>query len=325
MRTHCPAQAKIWAMRAEDLHRQPGSFDVITCLWNVLGHVLSTAARVGVLRQFERLVSPEGRIFIDLNHRYNARHYGALATAARLLRDRVWPGDRNGDVRVTWNIEGCRISTTGHVFTHREVAALSRAAGLHIEKRFVIDYASGEVASAHVRRQSSVCIPPAVRSGGLRRAFSNGIDRGAQGHADLGDVVVRQPIEEGQRQCPLSYLLGDGQILATIGVGCVKGLPMHRSKIAPATDAPRSHIGEDSIAVFLHEARREPDHENEPADASFGGLEKRESEFRRRPQVFAVTGRPVFTPRGMASIRFICERPRAQLISERRWLYPSRE
>ena len=145
MRTHCPAQAKIWAMRAEDLHRQPGSFDVITCLWNVLGHVLSTAARVGVLRQFERLVSPEGRIFIDLNHRYNARHYGALATAARLLRDRVWPGDRNGDVRVTWNIEGCRISTTGHVFTHREFAALSRAAGLHIEKRFVIDYASGEL------------------------------------------------------------------------------------------------------------------------------------------------------------------------------------
>ena len=80
--------------------------------------------RVEVLRQFARLVSPEGRIFIDLNHRYNARHYGALATVARFLRDRVSPGDSNGDVRVTWNIEGHRISTTGHVFTDREFSGL---------------------------------------------------------------------------------------------------------------------------------------------------------------------------------------------------------
>lgn len=144
MRSHCPARANIWAIRAEDLHRRQGSFDVITCLWNVLGHILPTAARAEVLRQLARLVSAEGRIFIDLNHRYNARHYGALATAARFLRDRVSPGDANGDVRVTWNIEGHRVSTTGHVFTHREFTALSEAAGLRIEERFVVDYASGE-------------------------------------------------------------------------------------------------------------------------------------------------------------------------------------
>jgi SAM-dependent methyltransferase len=145
MRTTCPAQANIWAMRAEDLHCRLGSFDVVTCLWNVLGHILPSAARVEVLRQFARLVSPEGRIFIDLNHRYNARHYGALATMLRFLRDRLLPGDTNGDVRVTWNIDGHRVSTTGHVFTHREFSALSRAAGLRIEKRFVIDYASGQL------------------------------------------------------------------------------------------------------------------------------------------------------------------------------------
>jgi 2-polyprenyl-3-methyl-5-hydroxy-6-metoxy-1,4-benzoquinol methylase len=145
MRSHCPAQATLWAMRAEDLNRQHGSFDVITCLWNVLGYILPTAARVEVLRQFARLVSPERRIFIDLNHRYNARHFGALTTAARFLRDRVSPDYRNGDVRVTWDIQGQRVSTTGHVFTHAEFTALSRAAGLRIEKRFVVDYASGQL------------------------------------------------------------------------------------------------------------------------------------------------------------------------------------
>jgi 2-polyprenyl-3-methyl-5-hydroxy-6-metoxy-1,4-benzoquinol methylase len=145
MRCYCPAQTTIWAMRAEDLHSRQGGFDVITCLWNVLGHIRPSTARVEVLRQFARLVTPQGRIFIDLNHRYNARHYGAMATAMRFLRDRVSPAGCHGDVRVTWDIEGQCCATTGHVFTHAEFAAEALPAGLSIEKRFVIDYASGQL------------------------------------------------------------------------------------------------------------------------------------------------------------------------------------
>jgi 2-polyprenyl-3-methyl-5-hydroxy-6-metoxy-1,4-benzoquinol methylase len=145
MRSYCPAHATVWAMRAEDLHRQRGSFDVITCLWNVLGHILPAAARVEVLRQFTRLVSPQGKIFVDLNHRYNARHYGASATAIRFLRDRASPAGIHGDVQVVWEIDGQPCATAGHVFTHPEFIALSRAAGLCIEKRFVIDYAAGQL------------------------------------------------------------------------------------------------------------------------------------------------------------------------------------
>jgi 2-polyprenyl-3-methyl-5-hydroxy-6-metoxy-1,4-benzoquinol methylase len=145
MRSYCPAQATIWAMRAEDLHSRQGAFDVITCLWNVLGHILPSAARVEVLRQFARLATPQGKIFIDLNHRYNARHYGAMVTATRFLRDRVPPAGNHGDVKVVWDIEGQRCATTGHVFTHAEFAALALAAGLRIEKRFVVDYASGQL------------------------------------------------------------------------------------------------------------------------------------------------------------------------------------
>jgi hypothetical protein len=97
------------------------------------------------MRQFARLLAPEGRIFIDVNHRYNARHYGALATAARFLRDRVSPGDANGDVKVVWDLDGQPCATAGHVFTHREFAGLAGAAGLRIERRFVIDYATGQL------------------------------------------------------------------------------------------------------------------------------------------------------------------------------------
>ena len=146
MRSRCPAAADIWALRAEDLRGRQGSFDVITCLWNVLGHVFPAAARLEALRQFSRLRSPAGRIFIDVNHRYNARHYGALATAMRFLRDRVSPGDSNGDVRVAWKIDGQACATAGHVFTNREFMELAQAAGLRIEKRLIIDYATGRLA-----------------------------------------------------------------------------------------------------------------------------------------------------------------------------------
>lgn len=145
MRSYHPATATVWAMRAQDLHSQQGPFDVITCLWNVLGHILPSAARVEVLRQIARMVSPQGMIFIDVNHRYNARHYGAFATAMRFLRDRVSPVGSHGDVRVVWDVEGRPCATTGHVFTHPEFSALAHAAGLRIEKRFVIDYASGQL------------------------------------------------------------------------------------------------------------------------------------------------------------------------------------
>jgi len=145
MRSHYPAEATVWPMRAEDLHSRQGRFDVITCLWNVLGHVFPATARGEVLRQFARLAAPAGRVFIDVSHRYNARHYGAAATALRFLRDRVAPGERNGDVTATWNADGGPCATSGHVFTQAEFARLARHAGLTIEKRFVIDYASGQV------------------------------------------------------------------------------------------------------------------------------------------------------------------------------------
>lgn len=138
------SDAQLRTMRAEELHLAGAEFDVITCLWNVLGHVFPSASRLEVLRQFARLVSPQGRIFVDVHHRYNVRHYGAIPTALRFLRDRLRWKETNGDVVVAWDVEEVRCATRGHVFTHREFRSLARAAGLNIENRFVVDYMTGE-------------------------------------------------------------------------------------------------------------------------------------------------------------------------------------
>jgi len=135
----CP-DAKVWTMRAEELRSVQSEFDVIVCLWNVLGHIFPVETRIEVLRQFGRLVSPGGAVFVDVNHRYNARHYGLLKTVLRFLRDQASGDHKNGDVIVRW--DGC--STPGHVFTDKEFRSSCKAAGLRVERRFVVDYATGQ-------------------------------------------------------------------------------------------------------------------------------------------------------------------------------------
>lgn len=131
------------SLRAEDLHCLDRRFDVILCLWNVLGHIFPAAARVEVLRQFARVLSPQGKAFVDVNHRYNARQYGVLPTIARYVGDRFrWRSER-GDVAVRWDLGGIACSTKGHVFTHREFQSLCASGGLKIDKRIAVDYATG--------------------------------------------------------------------------------------------------------------------------------------------------------------------------------------
>jgi 2-polyprenyl-3-methyl-5-hydroxy-6-metoxy-1,4-benzoquinol methylase len=137
MRRSWPADVTTWAMRAEDLASQSGQFDVITCLWNVFGHIFPAAARAEVLRQCSRLLAPGGRIFVDVSHRYNVAHYGVAQTLWR------WFRGSSGDVTVNWSAQG--ITTMGHVFSAAEFAALCRSAGLSIERRYVLDYATGEL------------------------------------------------------------------------------------------------------------------------------------------------------------------------------------
>jgi SAM-dependent methyltransferase len=161
-------RAEVWPVRAEDIDRgcmekvgqelwscDPGTdenvhdhaisqqFDVITCLWNVLGHVPTPETRLRALRAIARLVAPHGRFLLDVNHRYNLSCYGTLPTSVRWIRDLLLPGQNNGDVVAKWQAGNTVVTTYGHVFTHREVKRLAYAAGLEMEERVVLDYDNG--------------------------------------------------------------------------------------------------------------------------------------------------------------------------------------
>jgi 2-polyprenyl-3-methyl-5-hydroxy-6-metoxy-1,4-benzoquinol methylase len=143
-----PAEIETWTIRAEELvlHTLPTqcrSFDVITCLWNVLGHIRPQRARTQVLSCLRAMLSPEGILFVDITHRYNASCYGVWRTACRFVRDQVRPSECNGDVTAKWEMEELHCSTYGHVFTGREMRGLAIAAELDTQERVVVDYATG--------------------------------------------------------------------------------------------------------------------------------------------------------------------------------------
>jgi 2-polyprenyl-3-methyl-5-hydroxy-6-metoxy-1,4-benzoquinol methylase len=148
MRGNWPPNIPTWPIRAEELWSKQDEFDVITCLWNVLGHIHPAQTRVEVLRQCARLLSPQGVILIDVNHRYNARHYGWLPTLLRMARDRFLPGEQNGDVTARWSVDGATCSTKGHVFTDAEFRGMANGAGLAVRKVVAVDYRTGEIRSS---------------------------------------------------------------------------------------------------------------------------------------------------------------------------------
>jgi len=143
MRGLAATGAETWEMRAEELGGVHDQFDVVTCLWNVLGHVDSGARRAEVVGHFSRLLRPGCMLFMDVNHRYNASEYGMPFTLLRLLKDTLQPDERNGDVTASWCIDGVTWATNGHVFTDKEIRSLVQGAGLKIRQRFVIDYSTG--------------------------------------------------------------------------------------------------------------------------------------------------------------------------------------
>ena len=145
--------AEVWTCNAERLPQSAHRFDVIVCLWNVLGHVAGSRARIRALRGMRRLLAAGGVIFLDVNNRHNAPAYGWLRVAGRMGLDAIRPDLRRGDAAVEWNIEGQRIAASGHLFTAAEVERLFRAARLRVDIRTAIDYATGAASQKIFRGQ----------------------------------------------------------------------------------------------------------------------------------------------------------------------------
>jgi SAM-dependent methyltransferase len=138
------APAEVWELPAEALPVAAGCFDVIFCLWNVLGHLENGAARAVALDRMKALLAERGVIFLDVNNRHNAAAYGWVRVAGRAVIDFLRPDERRGDASYEWRIGERAFPAMGHLFTPREIGGLIAGSGLTVRKRLAVDYETGE-------------------------------------------------------------------------------------------------------------------------------------------------------------------------------------
>lgn len=113
-------------------------FDLILCLWNVLGHIDTFAERVQVLKKLKNLLSDDGVIVIDLNNRHNFKHYGVKNVIINVIKSifMTEPG---------WFLIRSHDSTTKvYIHSYFEIKRMISSSGLKINSLRVIDYDNGD-------------------------------------------------------------------------------------------------------------------------------------------------------------------------------------
>ncbi len=127
----------------EEFHPPDQTFDNMTCLWNVLGHIRGFDARVAALRTMASLLAPGGSLHMDVHNRYNARAYGWTTLFRNLLDDIVHFRSENGAREFDLVFGSRKLHGRGYLFSPAEIARTIDAAGLRILDRKIVDYDTG--------------------------------------------------------------------------------------------------------------------------------------------------------------------------------------
>lgn len=125
---------------------QLGKFDVILCLWNVLGHIGTRKERLKALENIKLLMRDDGSVFLDVSNRYNAKYYGIKNLVKNIAKD-LFRGneDEIGDFEYQIKVdEGKYLDARCHFFSPFEIRSLIRSAKLKIIKKVAVNYETGE-------------------------------------------------------------------------------------------------------------------------------------------------------------------------------------
>lgn len=135
--------AKVVDLRKTKLDELNCVFDCITLQWNVLGHVETYEKRLELLRDCVNVLSKNGKICLDINHRHNLV-YGILKVLFRVTLDWIWPNFKRGDVVIEKIVDGVSVKAKGHLFIMKEIESLAFLSGLRVKKKSFVNYSTGE-------------------------------------------------------------------------------------------------------------------------------------------------------------------------------------
>lgn len=123
-----------------------GSIEVITCLWNVLGHVPSEQERRIALQRMEYFLTRNGTIILDVSNRYNMTHYGIRVVTGNIIKDIFRPYASHGDESYMIHVnKKVSIPSSCHFFSPFEIDALIKNTKLKIVGKKYINYQTGKL------------------------------------------------------------------------------------------------------------------------------------------------------------------------------------
>lgn len=130
----------------DDLLRLKASFDLVTCLWNVLGHIDTCDERLNALKNISGVMNKNSLLFIDLNNRYNISAYGFMNVLRNIWLDMFDKNNSNGNFIHKISIAKNRqIATKVHIFSYFEIIRLLRESQLKLVKMMFINYETGKI------------------------------------------------------------------------------------------------------------------------------------------------------------------------------------
>ncbi|MBT4763458.1 class I SAM-dependent methyltransferase [bacterium] len=119
-------------------------FDLITCLWNVFGHIESEEKRIKSLINLRKLLSNDGLLMIDINNRYNLYY-----TYKEVLKNIFFSIQRKESNNWhTFDFNGKKYQT--YISSYFEMKRCIRNAGLDIVYKYGVDYEDGKLSSNYL-------------------------------------------------------------------------------------------------------------------------------------------------------------------------------
>ena len=120
-------------------------FDLVTCLWNVLGHIPTRELRQNALARIQKLLSDDGLLAMDVNNRYNMAQY-EVSTVSKNVWNDICCHPKRGMFPLV--LGGC----TSQVYIHSpfELTRVAAKCGLKLRQKYYVHYGDGSIRKSFI-------------------------------------------------------------------------------------------------------------------------------------------------------------------------------
>lgn len=116
------------------------TYDLITCLWNVLGHFPTKAHRLEFFKIADKLLNDNGLLIFDVNNRFNIAYYGFENVMNNLI------DERSNKDNVGWfTIGNNTVETKVYIHSPFDINEYLKDTSLKLFNTLFVNYETGDV------------------------------------------------------------------------------------------------------------------------------------------------------------------------------------